>query len=483
MDVTERLTRANDAPERPDARYVLVWTQQTLRSHDNPLLQAALQAGRRLSLPVLVYHGLRDDYPHASARLHRFILGASADMARGLGKQGIACVQHVARDGCRERGLVYRLAAQAALVFIDEHFTFVAKTQPLGFAARAGVATWLVDAARLVPTRALPSSLTTTREFRAAHSLRRLAARQALAAGGDEAAAAAPYAGPLPFVPDRLADLDGGGLDALVARCEAIDHALPASEQHPATTAELDQRLALLGSQVAARYAWTRNNPALPFGTSMLSPYLHFGKLAPQQAVDAVEQAGVAPRASWKFFDELLTWREWSHYRACHTPTLHRFGGLPAAVRVSLDAHAPDPRPYRCALDDLLHGRSPSTVWNAAQRQWLATGWMHNNLRMYWATQLLRFTPDPATAWATGCYLNDRLSLDGRDPATYASLRWAFGEGARPRRTPVYGAAPKKGSGALMGRAGAAAWLAAAAVAPVPALGLTGADGVLDSYR
>ena len=105
MDVTERLTRANDAPERPDARYVLVWTQQTLRSHDNPLLQAALQAGRRLSLPVLVYHGLRDDYPHASARLHRFILGASADMARGLGKQGIACVQHVARDGCRGSGL------------------------------------------------------------------------------------------------------------------------------------------------------------------------------------------------------------------------------------------------------------------------------------------------------------------------------------------------------------------------------------------
>ena len=51
MDVTERLTRANDAPERPDARYVLVWTQQTLRSQDNPLLQAALQAGRRLSLP------------------------------------------------------------------------------------------------------------------------------------------------------------------------------------------------------------------------------------------------------------------------------------------------------------------------------------------------------------------------------------------------------------------------------------------------
>lgn len=482
MDIGDRVTRANEAPARRGGLYVLAWTQQTLRGRDNPLVEAALQAGRRLGLPVLVYHGLREDYPHASARLHRFIVGASREMAMTLAGRGIACVQHVEREGCRERGLVYRLAAQAAEVFVDEHYAFVPKTQALRFAACADVVTWLVDTARLVPTRMLPDGLSSTREFRSAHSSRRIAARAALEVGGEAEPVAAPFAGSLPFVPDRLDAMDDAALDALVARC-AVDHALPASIQHPATGQELDARLGLLGESVAARYAWTRNNPALPFGTSMLSPYLHFGMLSPWRAMQAVDAAGVPARSAWKFHDELLTWREWSHYRARHVPDFHRYRGLPAPLREALDSRADDPRPDVCRFDDLLHGRTSSAVWNAAQRQWLVTGWMHNNLRMQWATQLLRLTPDPATAWATGCCLNDRLSIDGRDPATYASLRWAFGEGARSGGAPIYGPAPRKGSGALMRRAGMPAWIEAAAAADVPALSGDRAEAMLDAYR
>ena len=169
--------------------------------------------------------------------------------------------------------------------------------------------------------------------------------------------------------------------------------------------------------------------------------------------------------------------------RAFHTPNIHRYCALPETLRAALDRHAHDPSPQAHTFDDLLHGRTSSTVWNAAQRQWLATGWMHNNLRMQWATQLLRFTPDPATAWATGCYLNDRLSIDGRDPATYASLRWAFGEGARGGQAPIYGPAPRKGSGALMRRTGVPEWIDAAAVAAVPPLSTADDVAALDAYR
>lgn len=65
---------------------------------------------------------------------------------------------------------------------------------------------------------------------------------------------------------------------------------------------------------------------------------------------------------------------------------------------------------------------------------------MRNSLRMYWAKRISAFKPDPQTGWATACYLNDCLSLDGRDPATYGNLAWAFGDAAPGYRDlPIYG--------------------------------------------
>lgn len=205
-------------------------------------------------------------------------------MAQVLAARGVACVQYVERRGQHERGLV------------DEHFVFMPLSQAQRFAARSGVATGFVDTARLVPTRTLLEGLETTRDFRAAHASATAAAR-----------------------------------DALGAAC-AVDHGLPASVQHPATASELRDRVDLRGTSVAARCTWTRNNPALPFGTSMLSPHLHFGMLATWHALRVVAAAGRPSREAWKFFDELLTWRDWSHYRAFHTPRIHRYCGLPLSV-------------------------------------------------------------------------------------------------------------------------------------------------------
>ena len=44
---------------------------------------------------------------------------------------------------------------------------------------------------------------------------------------------------------------------------------------------------------------------------------------------------------------------------------------------------------------------------------------MHGFLRMYWAKKVLEWSPSPEEALATAIYLNDRLSLDGRDPNGY----------------------------------------------------------------
>jgi len=181
---------------------------------------------------------------------------------------------------------------------------------------------------------------------------------------------------------------------------------------------------------VLPAYAGARNDASRPEGASTLSPYLHFGVVGPREIMAAISEADVPEASRSKFADELLSWREWFHYKARGLRVPESYARVPNWARKTLDAHASDPRPGVEALHALTHGETADETWNACQRQYVIDGWMHNNLRMYWAKRLIAMTPDPRTGWATACYLNDRLSLDGRDPSTYGNLAWAFGDAA-----------------------------------------------------
>ena len=54
-----------------------------------------------------------------------------------------------------------------------------------------------------------------------------------------------------------------------------------------------------------------------------------------------------------------------------------------------------------------------------SQKQLVVEGKMHGFLRMYWAKKILEWTSSPEVALADTIYLNDRYSLDGRDPNGY----------------------------------------------------------------
>ena len=440
-------------------------SSRPLRAPDNPLIDAAIRLANSLDLPVLVYHGVREDYPYASDRLHRFILGASRDLERDCADRGLACVQFVDRADHREKGLVYRLAAEAAAVLLEDQPAFVAQWQSERFAARTDAPVFAVNAACVVPPLALQQEVKTTSAFRRRHQ----AVREDWYGWSDETPAFPPHGGKLPFQPDRLAELTDAALDALVGQC-AIDHALPPSPMFPATRAEVALRLDRLRTEVLPDYAEARREARRPEGASTLSPYLHFGVVGPREIVQAVQAADVTADTRAKFLDELLTWREWFHYRARSLPVPERYDRVPAWARRELAEHAADPRPEVESLPALMLGETADETWNACQKQYLVDGWMHNNLRMYWAKRLIAMTPSPEAGWATACYLNDRLSLDGRDPSTYGNLAWAFGD-AQPgyRRSDIYGIVPSRNDKTLR-KVNSDAWFAAGAARPAPDL-------------
>ncbi|PSJ36852.1 deoxyribodipyrimidine photo-lyase [Allosphingosinicella deserti] len=456
---------------RADGRYVLCWLQQALRADDNPAIDAAILLGNALGLPVLVYHGLREDYPFASDRFHRFILGASRDLAAGCRARGVACVQHVDRAERRERGLVYRLAEVAAAVVLEDQPAFVAQWQAQRLASKSGAAVIAVNAACLVPPAALDRGVGTTAAFRRRHA----AARDAWQDWSDESALSGPYDGPLPFVPDRLETARDTDLDALIASLD-IDHALSPSMMLPGSRAEVCIRLRRLTDEVLPDYAEARGDPARPEGASTLSPYLHFGVVGPREVMAAIRESAVPAEQQEKFADELLTWREWFHYKARTLAVPESYARVPDWARAQLERHAADPRPEHESLWALVHGETRDETWNACQKQYLVDGWMHNNLRMYWAKRILAMTPDPRTAWATACYLNDRLSLDGRDPSTYGNLAWAFGDAAPGYRDlPIYGLVQTRTDKAMRKRPGGTEWIRAAAARERPTLAVPGA--------
>jgi deoxyribodipyrimidine photo-lyase len=133
------------------------------------------------------------------------------------------------------------------------------------------------------------------------------------------------------------------------------------------------------------------------------------------------------------FLDQLVTWRELGAVFCHHHPDAYdRFAGLPAWARATLAEHARDPRPVVYDLATLEAARTHDDVWNAAQRELVATGRMHNYLRMLWGKKLLEWSPHPEAALAIAIHLNNKHALDGRDPNSYAGIGWTFGRFDRP---------------------------------------------------
>jgi deoxyribodipyrimidine photo-lyase len=175
------------------------------------------------------------------------------------------------------------------------------------------------------------------------------------------------------------------------------------------------------------RYADDRNTPVEP-AASLLSPYLHFGQISAQRIAQTVLDApNVPPEARDGFLEQLIVRRELAENFCLHHPNYDATEAFPAWAQQTQHKHQNDPRPYLASDAELDMGDTPDPLWNAAQRQLLTTGHMHGWLRMYWAKQILLWSPDAETALARCLRLNDTLSLDGRDVNGYAGIAWSIG--------------------------------------------------------
>jgi deoxyribodipyrimidine photo-lyase len=167
-----------------------------------------------------------------------------------------------------------------------------------------------------------------------------------------------------------------------------------------------------------------RNDPNI-YVTSRLSPYLHFGQISAQRVALEVNKAHSHNKA--EFLEELIVRRELSDNFCYYNNRYDAMEGFPDWAQLTLKAHAGDVREYVYREEELEAGVTHDPLWNAAQREMVASGSMPGYLRMYWAKKILEWTENPEQALAIAIRLNNTYFLDGRDPNGYAGIAWSIG--------------------------------------------------------
>ena len=162
-------------------------------------------------------------------------------------------------------------------------------------------------------------------------------------------------------------------------------------------------------------YASRRDRADLD-GTSMLSPYLAFGVLHPRTLLAGLSERG--GEGAERFVTE-LAWREFYADVLHHHPT-----SLTADLRPALSSM--DYETDETLLTAWQQGRTGYPFVDAGMRQLLATGWMHNRVRMVTASFL---TKDLHMWWPAGAEWFLQHLIDGDRASNAHGWQWVAGTG------------------------------------------------------
>jgi deoxyribodipyrimidine photo-lyase len=430
MDELSRLSsnarvtvRRSGAPD-PDGKCVIYWMQRSQRALDNPALEVAVQAANLLRMPCVVFLAPVPFYPNANLRHYHFLNQGIPAIATGLKKRGIGFVLRRYPD---HHLLKFCEQVRPALVIGDENPMREPEHWREVVTAQLRIPFWTVDADVIVPSRLLMKEQYGA--YTARPVIKRLLPEFLRPVGNTRTKVAwKPPRGLQSLTPD--ADVtEGWKLDRSVLPVDSI-------------AGGTDQALKQLKSFIKhglANYSVDRNKPERD-GTSRLSAYLHFGHIGPHTVALAVQKSKAPKQAKEAFLEQLIVRRELAVNFVRFNPDYDNFESGTSWAHKSLAEHAGDPRKIYSERQ-LEDAQTHDPLWNAAQRQMVMTGFMHNYVRMYWAKKILEWSKTPARAYQMAVHLNDKYELDGRDPNGYAGIAWAIvGKHDRPWfERPIFG--------------------------------------------
>jgi deoxyribodipyrimidine photo-lyase len=399
----------------PDGKCVVYWMQRSERALDNPALEVAVEVANVLNVPVVAYFSAISNFPHANLRHYVFLNQGLVDIEEDLQQRQIGFIVRRPPNNSLEKLLA---EVNAAMVIGDENPCREPERWRRVLANRLRVPYWTVDADVVVP-----SSLFQKRMY-ALHIFK------------PKLYAELPkYLRKQPQLKPHKEWKPPQGLESFPVREDVtqgwtkLDRTVGPVDSFTGGTHAAMKRLNEFVEKELGAYDKMRNHPEVD-GTSRLSPYLHFGHISPLTIALAVEKAfeegKVSQVAHDSYINELIGWRELAVNFVKFTENYDSFDCAEPWARKTLMEHARDRREHPYSVEQMERAETHDELWNAAQKQMVKFGWMHNYMRMYWAKKILEWSPDPARAFETCVTLNDRYFLDGRDPNGYAGIAWSI---------------------------------------------------------
>lgn len=414
-----RIQQLNDADCDPDGQYVLYWMQQSQRAECNHALEYAIALAGDRDQGVLVGFGLTDNYPDANERHYAFMLEGLSEVRDALHERGI---EFVVRKGAPD-DVALALAEHASLVVCDRGYLRHQRKWRNNVALNAGKRVVQVEGDVVVPVEAVSDKA----EY-AARTIRPKINRLREDYLDDPGSARPPRSTlPLRITGDINMSDPGAALQQL-----DIDRTVNRVQRFQGGTAGARSLLTRFLRTDLDGYADARNDPSSP-QCSNLSPYLHFGQISP---LEIFKKAKAAKSGSSEdvgsFLEELIVRRELAANFVTFVDDYDSYRCLPEWARQSLQKHKEDNRPHIYTSAQLEACETHDPYWNAAMREMVCTGYMHNYMRMYWGKKVLEWTNTPDYAYRLLLDLNNKYFLDGRDMNSYANVAWIFGLHDRP---------------------------------------------------
>ena len=378
----------------------VLWLTRDLRLHDHPALRAALDADD-VVVPVFCFDDRLLKGRHASGPRTQFMLESLEDLKEGL--DGNLVIRH----GEPERELI-DLAGEIGAG--EVHFT--ADSGP--FARRRMERVWRVLQKGGVEPHAHPG-------LHAVDDLTRLRTKNGK-----------PYTVFSPFhrnwlqtprreligrprkLPTLPSGLDKGRIPTLadLGLEQEVSDPLPGGER-----AARERLAAFLTGDVKS---YTDNHDALGRDkTSRLSPYLHFGCLSPREIEERLP-GGKAAEA----FRRQVCWRDFYHHVLREFPRNAR-SEFQERYRGTISWSYAEKR-----FDAWRDGRTGYPLVDAAMRQLLREGWMHNRARLVVGSFL---TKHLGIDWRWGERWFMRLLIDGDEANNNGNWQWIASVGVDPQ--------------------------------------------------
>ena len=414
-----RVQTLNGAEPDEGGAYVLYWMQASQRVDQNPALEYALDVANTRGQPLVVLFCLVDDYPFATERAYAFMLEGLAETAEALKERGIPFVFKFGDIVA----VVRKMAEDASVLVCDRSYLRPPRDWREDIAHELGRRVVQVEGNAVVPlevaSRKLESGARTIRPKINRHL-------------EDYLKSVEPR--PMEFAPKGLHfenDLDPQDVDGNL-RALSLEGTVSRVSRFEGGTSHAYEYLAAFLRDHLDGYADKRSDPARP-ATSMLSPYLHFGMVSPVEIVRRVRDAKAAGgKDAASYVEELVVRRELANNFVYYQPDYGTWKSIPDWAKTTLAEHRDDRRDATYSRDQLEAAETDDPYWNAAMREMLHSGYMHNYMRMYWGKQIVYWMKDAEEAFETALTLNNTYFLDGRDANSYSNVSWLFGVHDRP---------------------------------------------------